>query len=231
MADQERKDNLTPEQRGELLRMLLEGHDQKQFARKTDASAKVPGKDAIETVLNGEKLPEQGILVHAEVKKGYEGVVSIYCYDKIEKTDISDSRPKYDEVRMHVSFGSGKELVMAYENPNYFYKNREPFDRMQTTSYIGFTFNDLDIIDLSDHGRLLVLKEASENSYGSSTSFDRRFEDVNDDHDGREILVVFDKDDYVGACEAVYIIMSKLIGANDQDAELITQEVGKRLEK
>src|SRR5260221_766683 len=118
MADQERKDNLTTEQRGELLRMLLEGHDQKQFARKTDASAKVPGKDAIETVLNGEKLPEQGILVHAEVKKGYEGVVSIYCYDKIEKTDISDSRPKYDEVRMHVSFGSGKELVMAYENPN-----------------------------------------------------------------------------------------------------------------
>ncbi len=231
MADQERNDNsATPEQMGDLLRMLLEKHDQNKFAKRTDGGAKIPGKDVIETVLNGEKLPAQGILVHAEVRKGYEGVIGVYCYDEIKDVSINDSRPRFDEVRMHIRLGSSRELTLAYENPNYSYKEKEPFNRMQTTSYIGFAFNDLDLFDLSDHGRLLVVKHALESDV-SGTTFDRRFEDIKESNDTREVTVVFENEDFVGACEAVSTIMSKLIGAQDVDSELAAAQVELKLKK
>lgn len=225
-----KEDDLRPEESGTLLRFFLEKHDQAQFARKTDGGAQIPGIDAIETVVNGEKLPEQGIIVHAEVIKGYEGVVSVYQYDKIDAVDIDDSRPKFDQVRMGVHFHGVKELNLSYENPNYAYKHVEPFNRMQATNYIGFSFEDLDIFDLSDRGRFLLAKHTL-NIGGLYTSFDRRFEDIKDEEKKREVTVVFDKDNQEGALEAIKTIMSKLIGVQDQDVELIALQTKEKLNK
>lgn len=225
------EDKFTPEQHGQALRFFLEKHDQGKFRREVDSKAEIPGQDPFDIILSGEELPQKGILVSAKAAKGFEAVVDIYAYDNIRGVDLNDSRPKYDQVRMYVNFeseGEFRELSLAYENPNYFYKDKPPYDRMSPTSYIGYGFDSLDTHNLSDGGRLLIQKKANETG-GLSTSFDRFEKDLEPDSPNREVLRLFSEGDINGAAGAVETIMAKVVGANQQDAELISGQVKTKL--
>lgn len=226
------EDKLTPEQHGQALRFFLEKHDQGKFRREVDSSAEIPGQDPFDIVLSGKKLPDKGILVSAKTAKGFEAVVEVYEYDNIRGVKIEDSRPKYDEVRMYVDFeskGQSRQLALAYENPSYFFKDRPPSDRMSPTSYIGYGFDSLDSHSLSDGGRLLIQKEAGKIG-GLFTSFDRFERDLESDNPTREVLRLFSEGDVSGATGAVEAVMAKLVGTNQQDAELISSQVKVKLE-
>jgi hypothetical protein len=99
---------------------------QERFRREVDGEAEIPGRDPFEIVLAGQRLSEQGILVHANVVKGFEGVVRIHEYCHMEDVQIHDSRPEVDQVRMNVELGASRELDLAYEHPNSSQKDRDP---------------------------------------------------------------------------------------------------------
>ncbi len=226
------EDKLTPEQHGQVLRFFFERRGQGKFRREVDSAAEIPGQDPFDIVLSGKKLPDKGILVSAKVAKGFEAVVQVYEYDNLRGVTIEDSRPKYDQVRMYVAFdskGQSRELALAYENPNYFFKTRPPYDRMSPTSYIGYGFDSLDIHNLSDGGRLLIQKKAGKTGY-LLTSFDRFERDTEPDNPTREVLRLFNVGDVNGVAGAVEAVMVKLVGVNQQDAELISSQVKAKLE-
>jgi len=226
------EDKLTPEQHGQALRFFLEKHDQGKFRREVDSAAEIPGQDPFDIVLAGKKLPDRGILVSAKAAKGFEAVVQVYEYDNIRSVKVEDSRPKYDQVRMYVDFdskGESRELALAYENPSYFFKDRPPYDRMSPTSYIGYGFDSLDTHNLSDGGRLLIQKKADKIG-GLFTSFDRFERDLEPDNPNREVLRLFNEGDINGVAGAVEAVMAKVVGANQQDAGLISSQVRAKLE-
>lgn len=228
----ENNPDLTPEQMGDASSFFLEKHDQEKYGAERpqiDGAVPILGQDPFEIALRSEQLPQRGLLVHAEVAKGYEGVISVYDYKGL-KVSLNDQRPEgYDQIRMHADFGPTKELQLAYENPNYFYKHTEPYNRMSVTSYMGVGFGELDITYLSDDGRLLVAKRQFNMAEGLSTSFDRSERELGEESRQREVLALFDEGDYEGAMEAVRTVMSKLIGMTPEDVEQAIQQVKGKL--
>jgi hypothetical protein len=222
---------LTPEQMGQVLRFQLERHDQQKYGseRQIEDAAQIPGKDPFEIALTGKQLPQRGILVHAEVAKGYEGIISVYEYDGLE-VKLDDQRPKgYDQIRMHADFASTTEHQLAYQNPNDFYRNTQPYERMSPTSYMGVGFDQLEGTDLSDGGRLLITRQPHNMTGGLFTSFDRSERELVPESRQREVLALFDAGDYAGAITAVRTVMSRLIGAASQDVDLATQQLQAKL--
>lgn len=222
---------LTPEQMGRSLQFFLERHDQQKYRseRQIEDAVQIPGKDPFEIALTGEQLPQKGILVHAEVAKGYEGVISVYEYDGLE-VKLDDQKLKgYDQIRMHANFASTTEHQLAYQNPNDFYRNTQPYERMSPTSYMGVGFDQLEGTDFSDGGRLLVTRRPHNMAGGLGTSFDRSERELTSESRQREVLALFAADDYAGAIGAVRTVMSRLIGVASQDVDLAAKSLQAKL--
>jgi hypothetical protein len=227
-----KENELDERQLGQALGFALEKHDQGKYSKEVDGAAEIPGQDPFEIVLSGEQLPPKGIFVSTKVAKGYEGVVKVLEYDKLGKVDVSDSRPKYDQVRMYASIeseGEARELDMAYENPDYFFKSKQPYNRTTPTSYINVGFDALDVHELSDGGRLLIEQQAKQ-AGSTFTSFDRSEKELEPDSATREVLRVFNPGDFEGVSETVETVMTKLVGVQEEDAKFISSEVRKKLE-
>lgn len=206
--------------------------DSTSVRREVDGKAEIPGKDPFDIVLSGAKLPDRGILVSAQVEKGYGGVVVIYEYGRLTGQDIQDHRPKYDEVILNVGIdpqAGSRVLQLAYENPMYSRKDVEPMNRTSPASYLGRRFKDLDINKLFDGGRLLIEKKA--HGFGSTfISFRRSEKELDPDFTNREVARLFESGDFQGASEAVGAIISKLVGTAKSDTALVTSQVRAKLE-
>src|SRR3989344_7496491 len=79
---------LDDRQRGDMLRLFLERHDQKKFAKETLESEprEYSGKNPFEVMKSGEGLPEKGIMFSLQFSKGYEGVGHVVVYDQLESS-------------------------------------------------------------------------------------------------------------------------------------------------
>lgn len=194
-----------------------------------DGASDIPGLDPIDLLLQGEKLPQSGILVNAKIAKGYKGVINIYEYDGGEnpvRTKINDYRPESDNIEMHftVLHGSVSETHVTYENPNYFYKTTEPGMRNTPTSYLSSEFRSLDVIPLSDGGRLFITKVPNI-STGISTEFHRKDDELSPQSPTRNVVRLFDSGDYQAVIENVGAIFTKLIGIAQQDIDTTTTQL------
>lgn len=197
-----------------------------------DHAAVMPGKDPFEMLDNGERIPTKGIFVNANLWKGSHGIFKIYRFNNFSRYNLSDSRPRYDSERLNVNFDEldegSKQLHFAYEQARFVGKNKPPYDRGDTTTYIGFSWEDLDIIDMPSQGRLLIVKKPWNIGY-EMTSFDKNGMDLKQDSPRREVFSYFEPNDSDGAISCIEAMATKLIGLSPEDAKIMGEAVRTRL--
>lgn len=115
----------------------------------------------------GETL-RKGYLVTAEFVEGSHGTMDVHRFDSLELGELSSGH------RVHYTVNGGKNWAGAQEPSSFDQRARErqPYNRMGQTTYIGYGFDSLDILPTSDGSRFLSLKKAW-NTGSSSTSADK----------------------------------------------------------
>ena len=124
----------------------------------------LPGLDPIEMVRTSGELPATGMLISARITRGGPAVFKIYNYDNIEEVKITETGEGDEYQYLHPTFrwsedSNAKEVEFSYEPPNYFFQDTQPYNRTDEYSYMGSNFESLDIVELSNGGRLLITKE------------------------------------------------------------------------
>ncbi|HEY4497990.1 MAG TPA: hypothetical protein VJC20_04555 [Candidatus Paceibacterota bacterium] len=208
---------LDDKQRGDMLRFFLEKHDQGKFAKETPEGEprEYSGKNPFEVMKSGEKLPEKGIMFSLQFSKGYEGVGHVVVYDKLERPSITEGGD-----RIHLSV-QGRDLYFSIENPKYFYKSTEPYNRMSESSYVPHGFDSLDTIPTTEGGRALVQKKAWNTNLSYSV----------DNYEDRDFPRVFEENQLDQLHSTITGALQEKIGLSQTDAERVAGEVIERLSR
>ncbi len=155
----------------------------------------------------GETL-ENGIFVKAQFREGLYGTFEIYGYDTLELQEQQGER-----VYFEVSGGPYIAGLQEPEDMSERSRNREPYDRMSSETYIGHGFGYLDIITTSNGSRFLVLKEAWKKG-GVFSSVD--------DYKGRCLALVLTEEE-LPECLADTVLPA--LGVPAEDRERIRDEI------
>ena len=206
---------LDDKQKGDMLRFFLERHDQEKFAKEVPEREPVqyPGKNPFEVMKSKEALPAKGIMFSLQFKKGYEAVGHVVAYEKLERPSITEHG---DRIYLSVQ---GRDLYFSIENPNYFYKSTEPYNRMSGSSYVPHGFDSMDEVPTSDGGRALVQKKA----WGTNLSYGV------DNYEDRDMSRVFDEGKLDELKSAIVGALQEKIGLSQVDAERVAGEVVGRM--
>ncbi|MEW6610347.1 MAG: hypothetical protein AB1352_01800 [Patescibacteria group bacterium] len=206
---------LDDRQRDDLLRFFLEKHDQEKFAKEVPEREPIqyPGKNPFEVMKSKEALPEKGMIFSLQFKGGYEGVGHVVAYEKLERPSITEHG---DRIYLSVQ---GRDLYFSIENPNYFYKSTEPYNRMSGSSYVPHGFDRLDAIPTSDGGRALVQKKA----WGTNLSYSI------DSYEDRDFSRVLDEGKLDELQSTIVGALQEKIGLSQADAERVASEVVGRM--
>jgi hypothetical protein len=190
-------------------------------------AAVIPGQDPFEILARGEKLPTSGIILNANIVKGSQGVFEVYNYNQLKKHRLSDSRPRYDERSLDMEFQhvTGTMLTFGFENPNYPGKEKPPYDRGDSTSYIPLGWDQLDAIPLPEtRGRLLVQKQPCPDNYVSH-ELRKSTDEETPRTSRREISTYYKPGDFDGLTDGIAAIAEQLIGLPESDARLMAELV------
>jgi hypothetical protein len=148
-----------------------------------DHLLETPGTDLVLTVANeGVKaLPKAGWIIDAMIAPGHNGKIKAYKFegtsfkvsDSTDQAKLVDNLEKFGSARVYASFQgeSNKTHALVYENPDYPFKDKPPYDR-SGTNYLGYDFEDLDSIPLNNGGRVLSQHLPVTYLGGLSTNFD-----------------------------------------------------------
>lgn len=188
----------------------------------------MPGQDPFEMLDNGEDIPQQGIFVDANLWKGSHGIFEVYRYNSLAYK-LRDYRPRTDEEILHIEFdkdGVSRELQFAYERAGYVGREKPPYDRGDPTTYMGYSWDSLDIVNLPSKGRLLIMKEPAS---GYSAEFCKHLSDLLSDSPRREVSSYFDPVDADGVISCIEAVATKLIGLSPEDARIMGEAVKTRL--
>lgn len=128
----------------------------------------------------GETL-HKGYLVTAEFVEGSHGTIDIHRFDSLELGELSSGH------RAHYTVEGGKRWAGALEPTDFDQgeRDRQPYNRMDPTTYIGCRLDNLDVIPTANGSRFLSLKKGSDNgSYFTASDKDGTFSRT------REVAVV-----------------------------------------
>lgn len=135
-----------------------------------DHLVETPGVDMVLQVAHegARSLPKSGWIVGATIAPGNTGKIESYRYDEgglqvstsTDTEKLVSSLENYGSARLYMDFISGKSLVhtAGYENPDYPFKDKQPYER-GIVNYLGYGFDDLDVLKVSNGGRILSLKK------------------------------------------------------------------------
>lgn len=206
---------LDERQQGDVLRFFLERHDQEKFAKEVPEGEPVqyPGKNPFEVMKSKEALPAKGIMFSLQFKKGYEGVGHVVAYEKLERPSITEHG---DRIYLSVQ---GRDLYFSIENPNYFYKSTEPYNRMSGSSYVPHGFDSMDEVPTSGGGRALVQKKA----WGTNLSYSV------DSYEDKDFSRVLDEGKLDELKSTISGALQEKVGLPQADAERVAGEVVGRM--
>lgn len=127
----------------------------KKAYKKTVAETTVE-KTFFETLRDGDKLPEKGLLFYLKFLNGKShGVGRVILYNKVEKTTYLEK-----ESRAELSLG-GKSVYFGIEDPNYQFRATEPYNRSEQESYIPITAGKLQVMETFNDGRIFIQEQPS----------------------------------------------------------------------
>ncbi len=125
----------------------------KKAYRRTIAEATVQ-KTFFETLRDGDKIPENGILFHLKFLSGKShGVGRVILYDGVEKQSYLDR-----ESRAELSL-RGKTVYFGIEDPQYQFRATEPYNRTEQESYIPITAGKLQVMETFNDGRIFIQEQ------------------------------------------------------------------------
>lgn len=198
----------------------------------------IPGRDLYEMIerkglLRSETLPPRGIILQANFALNGNGVFAVLPYDNnIERVELSEQGNDGEYKYLYASFGSRedylvRQLHLGYEHPGYLGKEREPFNRGETVSYVPAGFDRLDAISLPS-GRLLIDKKMS-GFGGLSTRIDQHPWHKSLEGKVRQVARWFEHEDYKGVGEAIKVLARDFMRVEPNSATIVGKEVEARL--
>ncbi len=115
-----------------------------------------------------ERKLEDGLLTKINFNLGYCGVMEIFHYETLKIKRF----PKLERgSRASLDMGKAKVVYSAFEHPDYVFKDKQPFDRGSQDTYIGCSFDSLDISPVSNSGRFFLSKQARDTSISTSADY------------------------------------------------------------
>lgn len=194
----------------------------------------LPGLDPFDIVRSNGELPEKGLLLEAKMARGGNAVFTIYDYDNLERMSIDEQGEDGEYQYLHPSFSwddgsKAREIEFSYEQPGYFDKDVQPFNRSDVYSYMGCSFADLDVIELAGNGRLLISKQPRRLGNLSTRLDQTPWKNNFLNGQTRNLVRWFPAGEVDGLSEAVEIITGGLLGIDPRAAQQIKQGVADRL--
>ncbi len=128
--------------------------DKAKKAYQRTVAESVVQKTFLETMKDGDKLPEKGIFLHLKFLSGKShGVGRVVVYDEVEKAAYLDK-----EKRADLSL-KGKTVYFGIEDPHYQFRATEPYNRSEQESYIPITAGKLQVMETFNDGRVFIQEQ------------------------------------------------------------------------
>lgn len=125
----------------------------KKAYRQTIAESMVQ-KTFFETLRDGDKIPDTGILFHLKFLSGKShGIGRVILYDGVEKQSYMEK-----ENRAELSL-RGKTVYFGIEDPHYQFRATEPYNRTEQESYIPITAGKLQVMETFNDGRIFIQEQ------------------------------------------------------------------------
>lgn len=128
--------------------------DKAKKAYKKTVDETTAQKTFFETLRDGDKIPEKGLLFYLKFLSGKShGVGRVILYDNVEKINYSKT-----ESRAELALG-GKSVYFGIEDPNYQFRATEPYNRSEQESYIPITAGKLQVMETFNDGRIFIQEQ------------------------------------------------------------------------
>lgn len=125
----------------------------KKAYRRTIAETTVQ-KTFFETLRDGDRIPDNGILFHLKFLSGKShGIGRVIVYDGVEKQSYLQR-----ENRAELSL-RGKTVYFGIEDPHYAFRATEPYNRTEQESYIPITAGKLQVMETFNDGRIFIQEQ------------------------------------------------------------------------
>lgn len=190
----------------------------KKAYRRTVAESTVK-KTFFETLRDGDKIPDTGILFHLKFLSGKShGIGRVILYDGVEKTSYSEK-----ENRAELSL-KGKTVYFGIEDPHYQFRATEPYNRTEQESYIPITTGKLQVMETFNDGRIFIQEQpTSAVQHFIINDLSEKLSRV------KELAVIFEPDDLKSFKSTFIFALQDKTLLSVSDAEYVYEAISKKL--
>lgn len=190
----------------------------KRAYKKTVAETTVQ-KTFFETLKDGDKLPEKGVLFHLKFLSGKShGVGRVILYDGIEKAAYMEK-----ESRAELTL-KGKTVYFGIEDPHYQFRATEPYNRSEQESYIPITAGKLQVMETFNDGRIFIQEQpTSAMQHFIINNLSEKFSRI------KEFAIIFEMSDLKRFKNTFIFLLQDKTLLSVSDAEYVYEVISKKI--